>query len=343
MTVVAPKETIRLTVLDSILYGAARAFEYLGMQGQVMLTKIGEGILDYCLRERYVEPTNDPQQLVFGVASFFTANRYVSREDFALDGESATLTIQGYRYLSLGKKLLNKDCYLLSCPMCLAQRAAARATGFDSQLISIEVLPDGSCEVKFKVLRLSDSAPAGEPPTLAGFDVVDARGDPDATVGLPIFEAVEYGLARGFEYLGAQAQLLLDNVGHGVIEFLRDEHQLKLPPEPAESLEALSSFYVAGGLADKIETDVSSSEISVAFENYRYASVLRRLLDEDLRLVSCPFTLASRMTLRKAGLAVGDMRWKLGDKRNVILTLPLQSIMDQQFDEDKVSSMMDAA
>jgi len=42
-------------------------------------------------------------------------------------------------------------------------------------------------------------------------------------MGLPAFEAVEYGLVQGFDHLGAQAQRLLDNVGAGIIKFVQDE------------------------------------------------------------------------------------------------------------------------
>ncbi len=145
------------------------------------------------------------------------------------------------------------------------------------------------------------------------------------------------------DYLGAQAQLLLDNVGRGIIEFLHEENQLTLPPEPAKALPVLASFYCSQALADKIEVNLSGSGVTVGFGSYRYAPVLKRIIEERLSLVSCPFTLAARTLLRTSGFATGKMGWNLHNSRDATLTMPLAIIATQEFDEEKTALLMDAA
>jgi hypothetical protein len=102
----------------------------------------------------------------------------------------------------------------------------------------------------------------------------------------------------------------------------------------------LSSFYTKGGLADKIELDLSDSKMEVVFTNYRYAPVLEQLLEEGYRLTSCPFTLAARAVLRKAGFAATGMQWKVLNDRNAEMKMELR-VAAHEFDEDKIGRMMD--
>ncbi len=338
-----PKETVQLALLDPLLYGAANAFAYLGVRGQVMLDKVGDGILDYCFKEGYIQRSDDFQQLTRAVVAFFLDNGYLGAMDMVQEEGVNTATMQGWQFLGLMKKLRNQDCYLLSCPLCVAVNTLMRSNGIARQMISEGITPDGKYVAKGTYAPLStlEQSP-GNPPKLADMNKLRLEIDPATRIGLPAFEAVEYGLARGFDYLGAQAQVLLDNVGSGMIEFLQDEYKLKLGSEHEKSLNTTASFYARSGLADKIEVDLSPSEITVAFGNYRYAPVLKRLLDEDLRLSSCPFTLAGRRILRNAGYVVEDMRWKLEGHRDVTLTLPLLRIGEQEFDEERIGNLMDA-
>jgi hypothetical protein len=334
-------ESIPLSVLDCVLYGGAKAVEYLGLRGERLLYKVGDGILDYCIKAGYVQPSKDMQQTVGIITNFFIENGYASGFDFKEDAGKATLTFRGWRYLGLMKKLKEEQCQLLACPLCVAGIAIFRANGVDVQVISDAILPDGT------VVRSARFTPLTNPDQVvlpSSTDVSNVKAEWKATdrVGLHAFEAVEYGLAQGFDYLGAQAQLLLDNVGAGIIEFLQDEFQVSLPDEPAKTIEKLASFFAANEMADRISCEVSLSAAKITFAEYRYAPVLRRLLAEGVSLVSCPFTLAARTSLRQRGLAVGDMEWEFMGERDVSLNMPLLKIADQQFDEEKVASLMDA-
>jgi hypothetical protein len=127
----------------------------------------------------------------------------------------------------------------------------------------------------------------------------------------------------------------------GAVEFLESELHVQLPKDYRKSLQELSSFYTQGGLADKIDLKLSDSKVEVAFTNYRYAPVLERLLDEGYRLTSCPFTLAARAVLRNAGFAATNMQWNVLNDRNAEMKMELR-VAGQEFDEDKIGSMMNS-
>ncbi len=336
-------ETIQLVVLNSVLYGAAKAVDYLGRDGQVMLDKIGEGILDYLVKEGYIEDLSNLEKVRSANRRFFQENGYISDIGYVREADVVTITYRGWQYLDVMKKLRSQGCSLYACPFCLAGESILRVNSIVAEPISEYFLPDGAYVRKLKLVRANaDTAPSSMLPSDAP-DLSMVRPDHDRKVGLGAFEAVEYGLARGFAFLGAQAQLLLDSIGRGIVEFLQDELQLNLTKEHARSVQELASFYASRGLADKIEVHVSSSEARVEFMNYRYASVLKRLLDEGVHLVSCPFTLAMRTVLRNAGFAATEIKWRFDAGQDVALTMPLLYIVDKQFDEERVAGLMESA
>ena len=337
----APRENIQLAVLDSVLYGAGSALDYLDVRGQTMFDRIGQGILEYCVKTGLVEKSSDPQQMAARTCNFFVENGYIGGFKFGQEGELSTIRFDDWRYLGLMRKLRNEDNYLLACPLCIAANSFFRSNGVFPQTVSEELTPDGSFLRKFKVIPATfDSPPEALVPPRRG-DLSSVKYDGTLKVGLPIFEAVEYGLARGFGFLGAQAQLLLDNVGRGILDFLQEEGGLTLTGNQVKDLELISSFFKSGGLADEIQVTLSSPEARAVFKNYCYEPVLRMLLDEGLQLVSCPFTLAARAVLRNAGWAVGEMKWTLSGDKACTLTMSLLRVADQQFDEEKIGAIMD--
>jgi len=335
------KESIQLSVLDSVIYGAARAFDYLGAErGQEMLDRIGDGIIDYGVKLNLLKPSKEPEAFLFELANFFKKNGYVSEIEYAPDGDAFSMKMHGWRFIGLMKKLRNQQCYLLTCPLCLARGALERANEYGSQVLSEDLLPDGTYSLRVKhVPRNGTPLMVAKP---ANLNTVPSTGYSFTRVGLPVFETVEYGLACGFEYLGAQAQLLLDNIGRGIIEFLREELHVELPTAYERALPKLAEFFTKQGLADGIDADLSGSDVTFRFRNYRYSPVLKRLLEEGHPLTSCPFVLASRGILRENGLVASGMDWTLGNGRDATLTMKLRKFSDQVFDEEKVASLMES-
>ena len=335
------KESIPLSVLDCVLYGAAKAVEYLGPRGERLLYKVGDGILDYCIKAGYIQPSGDMRQTVGLITKFFIENGYASGFDFKDDGGQATLTFRGWRYLGLMKKLYGEQCQLLACPLCIAGLAVFRANGLDLQGISESILTDGTVVRSERLTPLTNPDQVVLVPSSTDMSNVKASWTPADRMGLPAFEAVEYGLAQGFDYLGAQAQQLLDNAGAGIIKFLQDEFRISFPDDPSKTIDNLASFFTANELADQITSQMSPSDVGILFKKYRYASVLRRLLDEGFTLVSCPFTLAVRASLRQRGLSIGGAQWKFVGGQDVSLSMSLHRVADQQFDEENVASLME--
>jgi hypothetical protein len=136
--------------------------------------------------------------------------------------------------------------------------------------------------------------------------------------------------------------MLLDNVGTGMIEFMHEESNLTFPSELANALSVLSTFMSKGGLADAIDVQTSKSGVKVDFENSRYLPVLKRLLREERRLVSCPFTLAARSLIKMSGSAVGEMNWQI-QGQNARLTMATVDVKEHEFDEEAVGQMMNGA
>jgi hypothetical protein len=338
MSDAVPTESIQLPVLDSVLYGAAKAFDYLGIRGQDMLDKVGEGILDYCIKRGFIKRADDPQQFAHEIITFFKNNGYVRDVEVTQDGEILTITMRGWNFIPLMSKLRNQNCFLLSCPLWMANNSFMNANSLGWKRINERVTADGAYveQVKF----VPPAAATRLPPEPDDMSTVKAESNVGKRIGLPAFEATEYGLARAFDYLGAQAQLLLDSVGSGAVEFLQSELHVQLPKNRRESLQELSSVYTQGGLADKIDLNLSDSKLEVAFANYRYAPVLERLLDEGYRLTSCPFTLAARAVLRNAGFAATEMQWRVLNDRNAEMRMELR-VAGQEFDEDKIGRIMD--
>jgi len=332
---------IQLAVLDPMLYGAARAFDYLGVTGQDMLDRIGEGIIEYGLSEGYFEKANDPHQFVGNVVKFFIQNGYMSNVTVSQSDDTLDIAMWNWRFLPLMQKLRNRNSYLLTCPVCIANNAITKSVGGVSERISENVTPDGTYSMKVKIVpgttNTQSTVVFAHPADLTKNKI---KSQLNETVGLPAFETVAYGLACGFEYLGAQAQLILDNIGTEMLEFMREESNLELPDDIEGSLETLSTFMASKGLADNISVKHSPNRVDVVFTNYHYLPVLKRSLTKGRSLVSCPFTLTARAAIRNKGLRVGDMKWQIGtnDARLALTTLDADH---QQFDESAVSKIMD--
>jgi len=337
------EKTIQLAVLDPLLYGAARAFDYLGFRGQDMLDKVGDGMIQYGLSEGYFEKSNDPLQFVTNVGKFFVQNGYMSNASVKPDGNTIDVQFWDYRYLPLMRRLRGRNSCLITCPVCMASNSITKSVGALTERISENVTQDGTWTMKMKIVPGTEhterSVVSSKPADLYS---VPLRANLEETIGTQAFQSIAYGLAYGFEFLGAQAQLLLDNVGSGMIEFMQEESKLRFPSQLEDALNVLSTFMSSGGLADTIHVQISNDAVGVNFENSRYLPVLARLLQEGRRLVSCPFTLAARSLIKARGLGVGDMNWKIAGE-DASLTMVTADLNQQEFDEESVGNMMDRA
>jgi hypothetical protein len=342
MTQALPHGQIQFAVLDPMLYGTARALDYLGMRGQDMIDRIGEGIIAYGLSRGYFERSNDPHQFIANVGKFFIENGYLSDARIDQNGDTLDIMMRNWRYLPLMKKLREHDSYLLTCPFCIANNAVRKSMGLSlGERLSETVTRDGVYTIKIKMIHATENTQSTVVPTRpADFSQTMIGNQMDESLGLPAFESVAYGLACGFDYLGAQAQLILDNVGKATLGFLREEASLTLPNDLESALEALATFFADHGLADKIQVSLSKDKVDVEFKNSRYLPVLEKLLQEERKLFSCPFTLGARAIIRDHGLQVGEVKWR-ADITDAAATMSMRDSKEQQFDEDATGRLMD--
>jgi hypothetical protein len=330
-------------VLDPLLYGAARAFDYLGFRGQDMLDQVGNEIVQFGIEAGYFERSENPHEMTGNVARFFTENGYCSSASANQNGDALTIAMSSWRFLPLMRKLRDRNSYLLTCPVCIANNAITKSAGGVVERISEDITPDGNWTMQIRIVPGTQSTKTSVIPIHPADFTKTRLGDQlNEYIGIPAFEAFTYGLACGFEYLGAQGQLLLDKVGHGMLEFLREERSLEFSGELRDSLNSLSSFMTDGGLATDIEPRLSESEVSVNFKGYRYLPVLNKLIAGGKRLVSCPYTLAARALIQENRLAAGEMKWQTSAEA-AKLTIPVVDVDRAGFDEEKVASMMDSA
>jgi hypothetical protein len=328
--------TISLVTLDSLLYGAARAFSYLGDEGQEMLDKIGGGIVEYLVKKGMLQESNDPQRTTWDLVNFFRENGYVGQVGFSPKGELVTITMQNWNYLPLMKNLRSKGSHLLVCPLCIANNSVLRSNALGWKRVSEEVDSEGMYFEQIQVVPTAQATVAA--PTLADLRAIP-EGKPDSQVGISVFEAVEYGLMRGFDYLGAQVELFLDAIGRGILEFLKEEAGFQRPNELREATTSLASFFTRNGLADRIDVQLSHRDVRVEFENYRYAPALNQGLSEGLRSISCPFLVAMKALLREDGRTVEESKWDFRNGRDASLVMKLRGLTDE-FDEERTNALM---
>ena len=305
-----------------------------------MLDRVGDGIVHYGISEGYFEKSDDPLQFLGSIVTFFTRNGYLSKASVEQDGHTLDVEFWDYRFLPLMRKLRDRNSYLVTCPICLASNAVTKSVGKLSERVSENLTEDGNWALRLKIVPGTEHTERSViPAKLADLRTVRSGANLNETIGTQAFESVAYGLAYGFEFLGAQAQLLLDNVGKGMIEFMHEELNTNFPTELDGALNLLSIFMSKNGLADAIHPQLSKDKVTVDFERSRYLPVLKRLLQENRELVSCPFTLAARSLIKMRGSTVGEMGWDIeGD--NVRLKMTTLDLKKQEFDEEAVGNMM---
>jgi hypothetical protein len=304
-----------------------------------MLDNVGGGIVEYLVKKGILQESKDPMQMTFQIANIFRENGYIAQVSLTPKGEAYSVTMQNWNYLPLMKNLRNKGSILLACPMCIANNSVLRSNSLAWKRVSEEVDSDGNYFEQMELVPYGEGQATPNPSALADLTAIP-EATSDTHVGIPVFEAVEYGLIHGFEYLGAQAELFLDAIGRGILEFVKEEAGLQHPDDLKDATKALASFFTKNGLADRIDVQLSPADVRVEFENYRSAPVLEQALSEGLRSVSCPFLLALKALLRRDGRIVEESKWDFRTGANASLVMRLRGVADE-FDAEKISALMD--
>jgi hypothetical protein len=126
------KEEVSLALIDTITFSIAKSLDHLGHQGQVLLDKVGEEIVNYLVEKGEIRDTDDPFTMISRLDKYFNRHGYRAKRKvrFEKDEMILELTPEEWTFSETWKELRNKQCALLSCPLCLANDSMLRRSGY---------------------------------------------------------------------------------------------------------------------------------------------------------------------------------------------------------------------
>ncbi|MGP8125164.1 MAG: hypothetical protein ACLQEQ_04745 [Nitrososphaerales archaeon] len=118
------KERVDWVLYEMVLYGMTRALDdQLGVQAQLILDRIGTGMLDYLLELGAIERSDDQKILLQNVIDYFVKAGYAKSFRFELEGAPPDTFVSRYEsaryYTTVFRRIRKEGSALLSCPLCL--------------------------------------------------------------------------------------------------------------------------------------------------------------------------------------------------------------------------------
>jgi hypothetical protein len=156
-SVSAGKEKVDWVLYEMVLYGITKALDdQMGVQAQIILDRIGSGMLDYLLELGAIERSDDPTILVQNVIDYYVKAGYAKsfRSDF--EGAPPDTYVSRYesaRYYTTVYRRLQKDgSALLSCPMCLIGHSIMATQGIRfGDIFEVRIDSDGKVLMKARI------------------------------------------------------------------------------------------------------------------------------------------------------------------------------------------------
>jgi len=117
-------EQVDWVLYEALLYGMTKALDdQLGVQGQLILDRIGTSMLDYLLKVGAIKPSDDMQILLQRVIDYFVKAGYAKSFRFELEGAPPDTFVSKYEsaryYTNVFRRTQKEGSALLSCPLCL--------------------------------------------------------------------------------------------------------------------------------------------------------------------------------------------------------------------------------
>ena len=114
-------------------------------------------------------------------------------------------------------------------------------------------------------------------------------------VSWTLYEAVLYGMTKALDdQMGAQAQLLLERIGTGMLEYLVGVGAIEKSDDPVTFVQRVADYYVGAGYTRSFHGGVVGTPPNVWVSRYESApyfpNVVRRLRNEGSALLSCPMS-----------------------------------------------------
>jgi len=151
------KEKVDWVLYETVLYGMTRALDdQLGVQGQLILDRIGTGMLDYLLELGAIERSDDPKILIQSVIDYFVKAGYAKSFQFELEGAPPDTFVSRYEsaryYTTVFRRIQKEGSALLSCPLCLVGHSIWGTQGWKfGDIFEVRIQSSGKVLVKAKV------------------------------------------------------------------------------------------------------------------------------------------------------------------------------------------------
>jgi hypothetical protein len=151
------KEKVDWVLYEMVLYGMTKALDdQLGVQGQLILDRIGTGMLDYLLELGAIERSDDWKILLQNVIDYFVKAGYTKSFQFELEGVPPDTFVSRYEsaryYTTVFKRMRKEGSALLSCPLCLVGHSIWGSQGWKfGDILEVRIQSGGKVMMKAKV------------------------------------------------------------------------------------------------------------------------------------------------------------------------------------------------
>jgi len=151
------KEKVDWVLYEMVLYGMTKALDdQLGVQGQLILDRIGTGMLDYLLELGAIERSDDQKILLQNVIDYFVKAGYAKSFQFELEGAPPDTFVSRYEsaryYTTVFRRIRKEGSALLSCPLCLVGHSIWATQGWKfGDVFEVRIKSDGQVLIKSKV------------------------------------------------------------------------------------------------------------------------------------------------------------------------------------------------
>jgi hypothetical protein len=142
---------------EMVLYSMTKALDdQLGVQGQLILDRIGTRMLDYLLELGAIERSDDPKILIQNVIDYFVKAGYAKSFHFELEGAPPDTFVSRYEsaryYTTVFRRIQKEGSALLSCPLCLIGHSIWGTQGWRfGDILEVRIQPGGKVLIKSRV------------------------------------------------------------------------------------------------------------------------------------------------------------------------------------------------
>ena len=144
---------------EMTLYGVTKALDnQLGAQAQLILDRIGAEMVDYLVKSKVVDESEDPEALFQQIKAYFLKGGFAKATNLRIVGNPpralvATWTYARY-YTNVLKRLRNEGSALFSCPVCLmGESVLTRTQGLKFQnIVEMKFLPRAKVYYRHRII-----------------------------------------------------------------------------------------------------------------------------------------------------------------------------------------------